>query len=239
MEKQGSRALNIPVIGLIISITTGFLAMITLAIAVNTPPLSGPFCTGNCFEYPYLDIVSRFPRDYDWMFLAIFLTFCHLFLMITVHHVTQGDRRLFSFSAVVFAVMSATLLVLDYFIQISFIQPSLLAGETEGIAVLSQFNPHGIFILLEEIGLSLMISSFLLLVPAFPGSRFPGKALRITFVSAFILMLATFAAISLVHGIHREYRYEVAVITIAWFELIMAGILLSFYFYRMKKSKLN
>jgi hypothetical protein len=33
-----------------------------------------------------------------------------------------------------------------------FLQPSLLAGETEGIAMLSQFNPHGLFIILEEPG---------------------------------------------------------------------------------------
>lgn len=237
MEKPENRDLNIPKTGTYISITTTMLAVITFAIAVTTPPLSGPFCTGGCFEYPYHDIIGRFPRDYFWMFSAIFLTFSYLLLMITVHHVAQGDRKLFSFSAVVFAVMSTTILELDYFIQIFFIQPSLLAGETEGIAMLSQFNPHGIFILLEEIGLSLMIISFLLLVPAFPGYRFPGKALKITYISASIIMVATFAIIGWVHGMKREYRYEVAVITIAWIELIIVGILLSFYFQRLKNNK--
>jgi hypothetical protein len=52
---------------------------------------------------------------------------------------------------IVFATISCTLLVGDYFIQISVIQPSLLKGETDGIALLTQYNPHGIFIALEEV----------------------------------------------------------------------------------------
>jgi hypothetical protein len=56
--------------------------------------------------------------------------------------------------------MATFVLITDYFIQVSVIQPSLLAGETDGISILSQFNPHGIIKVLEEIGLMFMILSF-------------------------------------------------------------------------------
>jgi hypothetical protein len=52
---------------------------------------------------------------------------------------------------IVFAIISCTFLVGDYFIQISVKQPSLLKGETDGISLLTQYNPHGIFIVLEEV----------------------------------------------------------------------------------------
>jgi len=56
-----------------------------------------------------------------------------------------------------FAIVSVVLLLSDYYIQIAVIKPSLINGETEGIAILSQYNPHGIFIALEEIGYITMI----------------------------------------------------------------------------------
>jgi hypothetical protein len=237
IEKTSLSVWNIPGTGLIISVATTILTVITFAIAFNTPPLSGPFCTGECFEYPYHNIINRFPRDYYWMFPAIVLSFFYLFLMIIVHYQVPEDRKHFSLMAVSLAIMSTTILALDYFIQVSFIQPSLLAGETEGIAMLSQFNPHGIFIILEELGFSLMILSFLMLTPVFSRSGFPGKILKIVFVTAFVMMAVSFAAIAWTNGINREYRYEVAIISIAWTELIIVGILLSFYFRGLDKNK--
>jgi hypothetical protein len=37
----------------------------------------------------------------------------------------------------------------------------------------------------------------------------------------------------MLYGIYREYRFEVAVITIDWLVLIISGILLSFVFKRV------
>ena len=138
------------------SLFTAFLTLFTFALAVATPPLSGPFCKGPCFEYPYTDIASRFPRNYLWMNPAMLLTICYLLMMTALNHVTSGGKKLFSTISLVFAVMATLILTADYFIQVSVIQPSLIRGETDGIALLSQFNPHGIFIVLEELGFLLM-----------------------------------------------------------------------------------
>lgn len=58
---------------LISALATTVLTIITFGIAIATPPLAGPFCTGECYAYPYLDIASRFPRDYYWMYPAMFI----------------------------------------------------------------------------------------------------------------------------------------------------------------------
>lgn len=217
--------------GYYISIITAIITVITFGIAIGTPPLSGPFCKGDCFQYPFVDIASRFPRDYLWMYPAISLSFLYLIMIICVHQFVSIEKKLFSLSSVAFAIMATLVLSVDYFIQLSFIQPSLLAGETEGIALFSQFNPHGIFIILEEIGFIFMIISFSCLIPVFSGSAFIEKAIKWTFIIALILAVLSFTLITLLHGIQREYRFEVIIISITWIELIITGILLARYFH--------
>jgi len=213
-----------------ISLFTAVITIITFGIAICTPPLSGPFCKSGCFEYPYHEIINRFPRDYFWMFPAIILSFSYMLMMISVHKSATPEKNVFSLAGVAFAVISTLILSVDYFVQVSFIQPSLLAGETEGIAMISQFNPHGLFIILEEIGFITMNISFIFLVPALTSSTRIEKSLRLTFIIGFILMLLSFAAVVLIHGIKREYRFEVIIISITWIELIIVSILFSKYF---------
>ena len=212
--------------GFYVSLATGIITLITFAIAIGTPPLSGPFCTGNCFEYPYTDIASRFPRDYYWMFGAIVLSLSYLMMMGVVHQTTAPDKKLYSQIGLQLATMASLVLIVDYFLQLSVIQASLLAGETEGIALLSQFNPHGIFIVLEEIGFLLMIFSLFALAPALKGH----KALQWTVSISFALAVLSFILVSLQYGIEREYRFEVIIISITWLEvMVVSGMLAGRY----------
>lgn len=225
--------------GSCISIMTAVLTVISLGVAVSTPPLSGPFCTGDCFRYPYTDIVSRFPRDYFWMVPAILSSFSFLIMMASVHVATPHERKHFSLAGLGFAIISALVLSADYFIQLSFIQPTLLAGETEGIAALSQYNPHGIFIILEELGFMTMNIALFCMFPVFRGLHKPAGALRVTVMTGFMLMIISFTAVLLAFGLNREYRFEVIIISITWIELIIAGFLLGRYFKRLRNQSDN
>lgn len=222
--------------GYYVSLITTILTVITFAIAICTPPLSGPFCTGSCFEYPFTDITGRFPRDYYWMYPAIILSFSYLIMMIAICHAMSDNKKLFGMIGVSFATISALVLSVDYFIQVSVIQPSLLAGETDGISLLSQFNPHGIFIVLEEIGFVLMIISFFSFVPVYNGKNRLEKTIKWTAIISLILAITAFSLISAMYGIHREYRFEIIIISITWLELILIGILFTRYFKRLKKG---
>jgi len=224
--------------GYFTSILTLILAFITFGIAICTPHLSGPFCVGTCFEYPYTDILSRFPRDYFWMYPAILLTLCYLVFMICIHNYVLENKRIFSQIGVLSAVISTVILVVDYFLQVSVVQQSLLLGETDGIALLTQFNPHGLFIALEDIGYIMMSLSFLFMAFAISKSTRLEKSLRWVFIISFILMIISLVAVSFKYGINREYRFEVAVITIDWFALIVAGILMSKIFKQTIKNQL-
>ncbi|KKQ46133.1 MAG: hypothetical protein US63_C0006G0010 [Candidatus Moranbacteria bacterium GW2011_GWC2_37_8] len=221
-------------LGFYSSISTVVLTLITFGIAILTPPFSGPYCKGSCFVYPYLDIASRFPRDYYWIFPAMFLMIAYLVLMVCIHRWASGEKKIYSQIGLYFALMSAFVLISDYFVQLSVIQPSLLNGETDGISMLTQYNPHGIFIVLEELGFIFMSVSFLFLAFVFSDGKLQ-KAIRWTFASAFVLTAVAFIAYSTIYGLSREYRFEVASISINWLALIVSGILLAVIFNNEKK----
>ncbi len=222
--------------GFYISMITAIVTMVTFAIAISTPPLSGPFCTGSCFEYPFADIASRFPRDYYWMYPAIVLSFLYLVMMACIYQVTPNHKKVFALVGVLFATISAMILSVNYFVQVSVIQPSILAGETEGIALLTQFNPHGIFIVLEEIGFLMMVISFFALFPIFDKKNSLETGIRYTTITGFILAITSFTLVSIIYGIHREYLFEVDIISITWIELILLGILFAQYFRKIKNE---
>lgn len=222
-------------LGFYSAISTAVLTLITFGIAITTLPLSGPYCKAvSCYVYPYLDIVSRFPRDYYWMYAAMLMMIAYFVLMVCIHYWAKEDKKIFSQIGVYFALMATLILVSDFFIQLSVIQPSLLKGEVDGISLLSQFNPHGIFIVLEELGYFLMAISFGFMAPVFSGKRIE-KAIRWTFTSAFVLTMLAFIYHSVIYGLNREYRFEVASISINWLALIISGILLAILFKRENK----
>lgn len=235
----GNATSNYHKFGWYVSLSTALLTVITFGIAISTPPLSGPFCVANCFQYPFSDIASRFPRDYYWIYTAILLSISFLIMMVALLHVIPQHKKLFGSLGVTFALMSTLLLVTDYFIQVSVIQPSVLAGETDGISLLTQFNPHGIFIVLEEIGFLFMIISFFVLFPIFDSPTKLETTIKWTTIIGFVLAVLSFSIVSIIHGIKREYRFEVIIISITWLELILISFLLSRYFKKQSQLKYN
>ena len=219
-------------VGFYAAILTTLLTVVTFIIAFNTPPLSGPGCSAGCFNYPYSDIASRFPRDYYWMYPAILLFLVYYILMVSIHYFAPAEKKVFSQVGMSFALISTATLVTNYYLQISVIQPGVVLGETDGIAMLSQFNPHGVFIVLEEIGFFMMSLSMLFMGPAIVGATKVEKAIRWLFVACFVLNIISFTIFSVFYVLQREYRFEITTISINWFTLIAAGILLSILFKR-------
>ena len=164
------------------------------------------------------------------MYPAMLLYISFVVLIGLLYQMTPKKKRLFSLLGFSFGLMAAFVLIVDYFVQVSVIQPSLLKGEKNGIALLTQFNPHGIFIALEEIGCLLISLALFCLVPLFSSGNKLKNALRWVFVSNFALTLITLVLICLFFGIEREYRFEVAAISINWTTLLITGTLLSIIF---------
>ena len=230
---------NIAKVGFYAALLTALLTVGTFVIAFLTPPLSGPFCVGGCFNYPYSDIASRFPRDYIWMYPTMVLNLVHYVLMVAIHYFAPADKKIFSHIGVSLALLSMATFNIDYFLQVSVIQQSLVLGEMDGIALLSQFNAHGAFIVLEEIAFIMMSLSMLFMAPVFAGQTKAEKAVRWIFAGNFLLTAVSFTLFTVSYGIFREYRFEVAAFAINWLALIASGILLSIFFRRALVSSLK
>lgn len=223
-------------VGFYTAISTVIMTLVTFGFAITAIPISGANCGELCIEYPYLNTLSQFPKDYLWMPPAIILTLSYLVLMVCIHAYASNQRKIFSQIGLSFALLATMTLVGNYFVQFSVVPISLMSGETEGITLLTQYNAHGVFIVLEELGYLLMSLSFLFMAPVFINKNRLESAARWVFVVSFILTVIAFTLISFNYGLDRQDRFEVAVISIDWLVLIVNGILLSIVFKRQLKS---
>lgn len=212
------------------ALATTLLSIVTFGLAITAIPISGANCLGNCVKYPYLDTIAQYPKDFLWMPLAIMLVLSYVALMSAIHSYAPKQKKIFSQVGLSFALIAAAILVGDYFVQFSVIPMSLINNETEGLALLIQYNPHGVFLVLEELGYLLMSLSFLFMAFVFINRDRLESAIRWIFVIAFILAIISMVVISIIYGLAREDRFEVAVISIDWIALIINGSLLSILF---------
>jgi hypothetical protein len=144
-----------------------------------------------------------------------------------LHERAAVDRKRFSRLALAFSGIAAALLSADYFIQLRVIQPAILKGELDGLAPLSQYNPHGVFIALEEAGYLAMGVAFLFAALAVSARDRLHRIVRWVFGTGFAAIVLLFVALSVAYGFEVEYRFEVAAITVDWTVLIVTGALLA------------
>jgi hypothetical protein len=211
------------------SISLVTLTIITWGFGMIAVPPAGPYCPGDCMSYPFPDILSYYPRDYYWMYLAIFQLFAYLLFIVSNHFIAPIERKLFSFISVVFSIISATVLLIAYFVQFSVVPISMMKGETEGISLITQYNGHGIFIAMEDLGYITMSISFFFLALIFSMKSRLEKSIRLILMMSLLLTVLAFIFYSIKFGIDRSYRFEVATISINWIVTITAGILISIF----------
>jgi hypothetical protein len=211
-------------------------AAVALAVGATTPPRSGPFCRGDCITYPYTAAAAFVPRDYLWMYPAALMVLLFVVVVACLHQRAAADSRLFTRVALSLAAISATALLADYFIQLTVMQPSLLKGELAGLSLLSQYNPHGVFIALEDLGFLMMGLAFLFASAGLADRSRLERAGRYVFAAGGILAVAALVILALFYRSDLEYRYEVAAIVIDWLTLIAGGVLLSLLFRREARA---
>jgi hypothetical protein len=213
-------------------------AAAAFALGITTPPRSGPFCVGQCIVYPYTDVVQFVPRDYLWLLPGTLLLPLFVVLAGCIHASVGVNRRVLSLIGLCLASIAAGIITLDYFTQFQVVAPSLLRGETDGLALFTQYNPHGFFIALEDLGYLMLSAAFLFLGAAFGSAKRLERAIRWTLIGAASLAGASFIGMSWHFGFNLEYRFEVAIITITWTTLVASGVLLTFFFLRSRRADL-
>jgi hypothetical protein len=118
-------------------------------------------------------------------------------------------------------------LVSDYAIQLAVVQPSLVKGETDGLGLLSQYNPHGVFIAMEDVGYLLLGMAFVGIGAAMAAPARPERAARIVFVAGGAATVLALVGLAVGYRADLGYRFEVVAIALDWLVLIVVGTLLS------------
>lgn len=176
------------------------------------------------YTYPYPYVPPFIAADFIWLIPAFVLMPVFVMLVAFIHDQAPSGGKLFSRIALSFAIMSALVLMADFFVQWTVVLPSIASGETDGLSLLSQYNPHGMFVAIESLGYLLMSTAFLLLAPLFSGGR-AQLSVRYLFAASFVLAFGAFAGLTL--SGYDIVQFEVLVITVNWTVLIVAGALIA------------
>ena len=100
---------------------------------------------------------------------SLLLGSAFLVLMVSVHQLSAPDRKIWSQSAVAFATVYAVFISMNYFVQLAWVAPRLVAGRTERIAPFL-FTPFDSFTYTVDIlGYSFMSLSTLFAAQVFTG----------------------------------------------------------------------
>jgi hypothetical protein len=101
------------------------------------------------------------------MYPAFLLAPTFVVLVACIHYHAADDRKVFSQIALSFALVYAAVITTDYFIQWTVVEPSILSGETAGLALFTQYNPHGLVVSLESLAYLVMNGAFVFAAAVF------------------------------------------------------------------------
>ncbi|MGA8522038.1 MAG: hypothetical protein WB807_03190 [Candidatus Dormiibacterota bacterium] len=213
------------------AIVTTVVTIVFAVAGIATPARSGPFCASACVAYPYVDVARFIPGDYLWLIPGFLLAPTFVVLTACIHSYARDRKKTFSRIALSSAVAYAVVIMVNYFVQFTVVVPSLQTGETQGLSIFTQYNPHGFFIALEALAYLLMSAAFVFAAPVFARGRVE-RTVRAIFILGFVLAVVAFALLWLVR--QDLVAFEVTILTINWIVLIVSGTLLSVMFQRAR-----
>ena len=217
-----------------------FLAIITLiafAFAMVAIPISGSNApANNNIHYPYLNTFSQYPKDFIWQYIVLFQLIVFVLFSLILKQNVENNKRLYANISNSFALLSAVVLLITYYCQVMTVPVSLAKNETDGLALIIQYNPHGLFIAMEELGYILMNLALAALIPIFSGRKNGSFSIRLLLIISFLSAVVVFITISILFGLEKQDRFEIAIISIDWLTLIALGILLFRLYGKVEKT---
>jgi hypothetical protein len=213
------------------ALATTALTVVSFGLAITAVPHRVP--------YPFTShvIAEQWPGDYLWMYPAMVLMVVFVALVAAVHACAPPARKIYSLVGLCVASVAAAILLVDYYVQVTVMQPSLEKGQLDGWAMLTMYNPHGVFIALEEIGYLLMSLAFLCLAAVFVQRNRLERGIRWLFRLSFAATILALVVVASTRGIDRGDRFEIIVISIVWLTLIVVGPLLAVVFRRAASAQ--
>jgi hypothetical protein len=100
---------------------------------------------------------------------SLLLTWAFVVLMASIHVLAPVDKKVLSLVGLSFALLYATTLNVNYFVQLTFVRQNVLAGNGGAVALLAMENPQSLFWAIEFLGYGLQCLGALIIAPLFGG----------------------------------------------------------------------
>ena len=180
-------------------------------------------------------VASFNPNSQLFFYFTTVLAVAFVVLMSSIHYVMPESRRFWTHLGVVFSVIYATIVSMNYVLQLIAVGPSISSGDTEGVAFFAPANPHGFFITAEGLGYVFMILALLFAAPAFYGSALE-LWIRWMFVATFGISAAVIP-VGALFGIGLVLAGVIS--TDVWAVLLTIALILVAVFFRRKLRMRN
>lgn len=193
-------------------------------LAVIDLPQSGPMCQqATCLTAPFTTAVYN-PIDYLWMYPAAIAVVSFAVLLIILEPLAPPHRWVAARLASRAASAAAVLLISAFTLQLFVVQPSIVLNEQDSVGMWSQFNPHGGFIALENLGYLLMSLSLVATSRLVPGRQGLRRLVRTTGAALGGLGVLALPVQGALFGAQLDYRYEVTAISLNWTAILVISI---------------
>jgi len=106
-----------------------------------------------------------------WVIPCVLLALTFPVLMSSIYLYASNERKIWGLLGLVFALVYAAILGLNYWIMLAVVSPALVGNHTEGLALFVISSPVSIAFSLEGFGYSLMGLSMLFAGPVFSGGK--------------------------------------------------------------------
>lgn len=103
-------------------------------------------------------------------------------LMTAIYHSASQDQRVLGFLGVTFAVVYASLVGINYFVQMTVVRQRILAGELAGLEAFVMANPRSLMLAVDTVGYFFLALSVLAMTPLF-GTTSAERGIRWSFVA--------------------------------------------------------
>ncbi len=105
----------------------------------------------------------------------------NIILMVSLHYHVSEDKRMFSSLGIAFAIIYATIICTNAYLQLFVVRLNILQGQLEGLSLLAMPNLRSVFFALEAVGYGFLSVAMLATSPVFKGGRL-ANWIRVLFI---------------------------------------------------------
>lgn len=226
-ETDAERAAPAPLLPRVLALLATLGALTAWPLAVWAAPQSGAWCRfQHCLTYPYTD-ARYLGRDFWWMYPAAVAVLTFAALLAVLELSVPPRRRPGARLATLAATAGAVLVTAALTLQLAVVQPAIIKGEQDGLTFWTQYNPHGGFIALENLGYLLLSLALIAVATLVPGGGAARRTVRIAAGGLGALGVLALPVQGALLGSNLDYAYEVTAISCVWTAIVIVPLLLT------------